>query len=299
MLVVKEIERRLIEKEYSTYVGVKHRSLKALRENIFRELSSSEYFLFIDFKREPTMETAQDGTVRLFHRGSLFSHQELALASFLELEAVGFQQAGVRREGVLEAMQLNCFQFEDVSELPDLVMKQIEAMGWDSHWKAQLTLERSETEPGSSPEDSRRIYHIQVRNAHQRKPAINCSAFLHKIKKLGSDDTIPFQKFELKWAGTKIPFVTIMPSEYRSFDAFYITRDEPTTLKWLDFSYTDTKEVCPDVTDAGEYEIIYVVTSFNFPAMYGRFRLLLKESWDEISTLTLIECGMMRPHEPY
>jgi hypothetical protein len=299
MRVVKEVERRLIEKGFATYIGVEQRSLKTLRENIFHELSSSEYFLFIDFKREPVMETAQDGTVRLFHRGSLFSHQELALASFLHLEAVGFQQVGVRREGILDVMQLNCFQFQDAGELPDLVMEAIEALGWDAHWKALLHLERSEPKPGGSNDDPPYIFHIEVRNLHQRKPAINCTAYLHDVRRVGSDEPYPFQKFELKWAGTTVPYVTIMPGESRSFDAFYIDPKEPTRLRWEGFSFADTDKVCPDIRAAGEYILSYVVASFNFPVMQAKFRLELKNTLEEVSPLTLIEARMVQPHEPY
>jgi hypothetical protein len=299
MPVVKEVERCLKKKGYDTYVALEHRSLKALQENIFRALSSSEYFLFLDFKREPVMETAQDGAVRLFHRGSLFCHQELALASFLQLEAVGFQQRCVRREGIMEAMQLNCFLFDDSSDLPKFVMETIEALGWNPNWKAALRLERLSCERGGSKKDPPFIYHIDVRNLHERKPAINCTAFLHEIKRAGSDEPIPFQKFELKWAGTCVPYVTIMAGECRCFDAFFIDPKEPTKLKWKGFSFTDTEKVCPDVHEVGAYELTYVVASFNFPVMQARFKLELKGSLDEVSPLTLIEARMIRPHEPY
>ncbi|MFH1113890.1 MAG: hypothetical protein V1792_08215 [Pseudomonadota bacterium] len=296
---VREVESRLEKEGYDTYVAIEHRSLKTLQENIFHELSSSEYFLFIDFKREPIVETASDGSLRQFHRGSLFSHQELALTSFLQLEAVGFQQSGVRREGIMDAMQLNCFCFEDMRELPDLVMEAIEALGWHPCWKAQLHLGRSDLERGGSVADPPYIHHIEVRNSHRRKPAINCTAFLHEIKRSGSDEPIPFQKFELKWAGTTVPYVTIMPGESRSFDAFYMCTCRPTRLRWKGFSFTDTDKVCPDVRVAGTYELTYVVSSFNFPVIQAKFKLELKDTLDEVSPLTLTESRIVRPHEPY
>jgi hypothetical protein len=272
---VEELERRLREREYDVSIALRRNSVKPLLEAILRELRSSEYFLFIDFRREPTMETSQDGTVRLFHRGSLFSHQELAIASFLGIDAVGFQQVGVRREGMLDAMQLNCFSFEDARDLPDQVMKTIEAIGWQSDWKAQLHMDRLPTEHADSP----RIYHIEVTNLHWREPALDCRGYIHEVKEVGKDTPFPFQKFELKWAGTIVPNVTIMPQECRSFDAF-VLETEPLRLTWPingSHSFADTDKVWPQVNRPGQYELTYLVTSFNFPPAKTTFLLDLNE----------------------
>jgi hypothetical protein len=50
-----------------------------------RQLETSDYFLFIDFKRERIR------CPNIF-RGSLFTNQELAIASFLGLESIVFQE---------------------------------------------------------------------------------------------------------------------------------------------------------------------------------------------------------------
>jgi hypothetical protein len=231
MRAVRKIANCLIKNGYNTYVGVAENSVKALRENIFRELSACEYFLFIDFAREPLLNTGKDATLRLSYRGSLFSHQELAIASFLEIEAIGFQQLGVLREGMLDVIQLNCSTFEDANDLPDMVVKKIDSLGWSPEWKAQLSLGRLPMERGGTLNDQPYIYHIEVNNLHRRKPALNCTAYIQEIRDLGSNKTFPFQKLELKWAGTNVPYVTIMPGESRSFDAFYIKKGEPTSLK--------------------------------------------------------------------
>jgi cobalamin biosynthesis protein CbiG len=93
--------RELLElKGFDPYVAVREQTLRGLKENIFKQLSSSEYFLFIDFKREQFKGES-------VYRGSLFSHQELAVASFLEdIELMAFRENGVKSDdGILRFLQ--------------------------------------------------------------------------------------------------------------------------------------------------------------------------------------------------
>src|SRR5579859_2083065 len=88
--IASEIKDKLTALGSDTYVAVGEQSLRGLKENLFEQLSRSEYFVFVDFKRERL--DSKD-----IHRGSLFSHQELAVASFLEIEVLALQEQGVRQ----------------------------------------------------------------------------------------------------------------------------------------------------------------------------------------------------------
>ena len=73
---------------YEPYLAVDEQSLRSLRENIFERLRDrTEYFLFVDFCREKIGDGPDC-------RGSLFSHQELAIASFLDFgdDFLAFQE---------------------------------------------------------------------------------------------------------------------------------------------------------------------------------------------------------------
>jgi hypothetical protein len=290
---IDKIKEILSKEGYNAYFAIEQRSIEALTNNVYRELSDSEYFLFIDFKRELV-----EGDTHV-HRGSLFCHQELAIASFLKIETIGFQQKGVKREGILDAIQLNCFEFTNAAELPGLISNAIKSQKWNSRWKKLLSLNRDPLERGGKQDDLPYIYHVDVLNQHCRKAAINCVAYLHRVKRIRTGEHIPVQKFELKWAGTRIPYVTILPNERRSFDAFYITPEEPTKLKWKDFSHADTEKVCAIVEGAGNYELTYLVASFNFPLMEATFELELKETLTELSPFSLISTRIHANHEPY
>jgi hypothetical protein len=89
--IARTISRRLISLGYDPYVATEEQTLKGVKENIFSQLTSSEYFLFIDFRRERIDELD-------LCRGSLFSHQELAIASLIDMPLIAFQEEGVLRE---------------------------------------------------------------------------------------------------------------------------------------------------------------------------------------------------------
>jgi hypothetical protein len=293
--IVKRIEETLQELKFDTFVAKRQSSPKGLAENIFRELDDSEYFLFIDFRREelkPEPGRKKGKQKKGWPcRGSLYTNQELAIASYLGLDLLGFQEEGVLPlDGMIGSIMLNCQQFSNRNELPDLVHKKILDHRWNPGHKAKLFLNREAGERGGDLADKPYIYHIEVTNLHWRRPALDCRAYLDKVTVVSSGKQREFQKFELKWAGTTLPGVTIMPQERRSFDAFVIWLDQPTLLCWSKgHSFADTDKVWPKVTEAGKYRITYLVTSFNFPPLLGTFELDLKNSLEEISPFCRVE----------
>jgi hypothetical protein len=89
-VVTERIAQKICALGFECYVAVAEQSLRGLRENIFAQLESSDYLVFIDFKRE---ELKVNGGLPIC-RGSLFSHQELAIASFLEIPVLPLQEKG-------------------------------------------------------------------------------------------------------------------------------------------------------------------------------------------------------------
>jgi hypothetical protein len=107
--IAKQIEDKLINLGFDTYLALEQHTLRGLKENIFKHLVDSEYFLFVDFKREELNNSNN-------FRGSLYANQELAIASFLEKEVIAFQQKGIRHiDGMLSSLQLN--PIRDCSEI--------------------------------------------------------------------------------------------------------------------------------------------------------------------------------------
>ena len=102
------------------------------------------------------------------HRGSLFSHQELAIATFLEIGALSFREKNVKeKDGILEFIQANCVKFTDRHLLPDVVAEKIREQEWNPNWRNELLLERDDGDFGDvrfvgREERPARFYHIKV-----------------------------------------------------------------------------------------------------------------------------------------
>lgn len=269
------IAERLSALGFEPWIAVEAQTLEGIKEHIFERLSNSEYFIFVDFKREQLVNP--NGC-----RGSLFSHQELALASYLGIDVLAFQESGVKLEGLLAFLGGNAIPFGDRKMLPDTVAneikKRVEAGQWDSHWRNEIVLERGpgQHEDVKSREAGRirRFFHIAVRNRHRHKAVTNCYVYLDKAINLATSGDIPFRAFELKWEGYRLPYVNIPPEKERRFDAFCIYHDSPTKLEFS-HDFSDWSKVIPCIQGAGRYRIKYLVLSSNFPPARGSFILTL------------------------
>jgi len=255
--------RALLEDQgFDCYVAFQQQSPRSLRENIFSELASSEYFLFVDLRREQFANRAE-------HRGSLFSHQELAIASYLDLPIIAFQQTGVRQlDGMLVALQVNAIPFEQPQELTDMLRRELKRACWSARCKNALNIERQAGEfdnarvggPSGRPA---RFFHLTVRNLNSRKLAFSCTAYLQRATATSNGLPMPLRTVELKWAGYTHPNATILPSSCRDLDACFVFLDQPDTLQFASFS--DSSYYLPPMRGPGQFELEYTVVSENFP----------------------------------
>jgi hypothetical protein len=253
--VASDIGARLRELGFDPYIAVAEQTLRGLKENVFEQLRKSEYFVFVDFKRELLGDSP-------FHRGSLFSHQELAIASLLDIEVVAFQEKGVKPlDGLMQFLQANTKEFTDKNLLPDAVANIVQRRGWNPTWRNELVLEES------PPVDYRgaKCFHVRVQNRHREKLALNCSAYLEKVvKRPNTEIEIPGEIVELKWAANIRPRVNIPARKTRRFDAFFVHYTGPDKVIFQ--VHTDSIGHGPQIPpEIGEYELSFLVTSDNFP----------------------------------
>jgi len=259
---------------FDPYIAVEEQSLRGIKENIFAQLASSEYFLFVDFRRErlDTNDARQD------HRGSLFSHQELAIASYLDIPVLAFQERGVKKgEGILGFVQGNPIEFAqtDRHHLPDLVAQNAQKKGWDPRAKYQLRFRIAE-EPYQDvtltrSEQLARFFYINVWNLHPRKCALKCCVYLDRVRNVaeGIDRTV--RTVESKWAGYTHPNANIMPRAFRPFDALMIPHHAPTRAESCVF--TGSTPFIQRFDGPGDYELTFAVTADNFRPARGTFKL--------------------------
>lgn len=276
---------------FDPYVAFVEQTLNGLKENIFAHLDGSEYFLFIDYKRDLLKDRADS-------RGSLFSNQELAIASYLGISALVLQEQGiVPLDGMMGVFQANAYTFTARSELPDfvgkLVQEKIDKKEWSPIWKNKLLLE-IQGEPSTAR--SRDIhgnpaayafYHLGVKNCHFKKTALNCCVFLESAFDVETEKCLPFRTVEFKWAGTTLPAVMIAPNTIRLFDAFKKPLSvmiggvavagpfkENALLEVVEFStFSDSTEFMPRITKAGIYDLTYGIYSSNFSLCRSTVRI--------------------------
>lgn len=277
-----KIAEKLKKMDFEPYIAVEEQSLKGVKENIFQRLSKSEYFIFIDFKREK-LENSE-------YRGSLFSHQELAIATFLNSEVLTFQEDGVKKDdGILKFIQANCIPFHDRHLIPDVIAEKIRERAWNSNWRNELLFERENKEYDDAfdvyEKNNARWYHIKVRNLHQKEIARNCIAYLESVKDTSTGDVKTFELVEFKWKGVNSLSVSIPPELFRYLDAFHVYYDSKNVVHLginsfvVDWSYYDPLYT---IKGPNTYELTYIVFSENFPPVRATFGLQIGHKLNDI-----------------
>jgi hypothetical protein len=254
---------------YDPYVAVAEQTLRGVKENIFARLADSEYFLFVDFKRELLPNRN--------HRGSLFSHQELSIASFLDKPLIAFQEQGVQLEGVLAFVQGNCTIFSDPKELLAAIADKV-SKNWETDWHDQIIISREPKQFADAlhphPNFPRgrpvRYFHLEVKNAHCSKTAFNTYAYLEQIIDAKTGKPTDLRLVEFKWRGVVFPNVVIPQKSSRELDAFLVYHDLPAQLRLG--AFTDSPEHMKTL-ELGDYELTFVVHSENFRTSRSTFRL--------------------------
>jgi hypothetical protein len=256
---------------------------KALTEVIFRELQTSDYFVFVDFKREELLPPNKVNAAQ--HRGSLFSHQEFALACYLDLDVACFRETGVEPlKGVVGAVMGNATEFTDRNMLVDLIRTDVQQKVANNEWslvtrnRLQLAKARDEGVPATwIGEVNVSYFHINVRNLHWRKPATNCYAYLDEVVDLKTGKKIEHYTCELKWEGTMLSGVRIQPQGYRGLDAFIIVPNEGSNELWFK-PQTDAVNHVLRLKGSQHLEVTYVVTCDQFRDARQKFEVLFDGS---------------------
>lgn len=254
---------------FDFYIAAREASLTGLKENVYRQLEESEYILFVDFRRDQLAN-------KDVYRGSLFSHQELALAAYLGLDWLPFQQSGVERNGIMTFIQSNVTTFSDPFELPDMVEQQVTAKGWSPYWKNGLSFARDSSEYDDATDqtgNTGRFFHASIRNLHRRRLAHDCVAYVERIRDVRTGALLPVRAVELAWAGYGHPAATIIAGADRDLDLGHIYHEKPDVLVFNTF--TTSAYFMPPVVGPGEFDISYVVVSDNLPPVRATCRATL------------------------
>jgi len=284
--IARSISQALEALGFRVFCSIDTQCTKSATEVIFNELRESDYYLFIDFKREQLCCRGNKKKPKYF-RGSLFTHQELGLACFLNMEILPFRENGVEPlSGLIGAVLANATEFTDRDNLPHqveaTVKGKINSGEWSTTTQNRLSLEAAhdsgdvdiQTDPMANT--SRRLshYHINVDNLHFRKPATNCYAYVENIVNQETGQRIgPKFTCELKWEGTKLQGIRIGPNSSRGLDAFIIEHLNSGEKKLVFEPVTDAANHCVTVKEPANLIVTYVVCSQEFAEARQQFRI--------------------------
>ena len=259
---------------FIAYYAVADQTMESLKNNILNKISESEYFIFIDFKRERILSDW------FSWRGSLFVQQELAVAAYLKDKRIlAFQEKGVlKRDGMIGSMQLNLISFLPserkmlLGMIIDEVNNRLNSNEWSNNWRDELRLIPSgEMAIENSAERGRhRFFHIRVENFNPYRPATFCSVFLKSVTRVATNETENVNIVEYKWRGCNIPYITIPPLMSRDFDAYIINESAPTFAIPVCFNDGSIHHIHA-LAGPSDFRLIFSVVSQTFPSTNGEF----------------------------
>jgi hypothetical protein len=220
------------DKGFAPYLAIEVHSPQAITQGIYQKLTTADYFLFVDFSREPVGKCGES-------RGSLFSNQELGIASYLEIETLPFLQEGVSLEGILRYIQGNPIRFKGVTDLLEKIKHEIGIAAWQPLSRKELEIERDPGEVNAAwiPQtDAKtgqhlalpvRYYHLALHNRHWRLLATNCIVHVLGIRNAESGKVVHPDTVELKFKHVTSPSVAVPPNSRRQFDGVIVPDGNP------------------------------------------------------------------------
>ncbi|MFZ3355734.1 MAG: hypothetical protein WA549_03115 [Thermoplasmata archaeon] len=224
------VERAVRKLGFDPYLATREQTLAGLNENMLRRLEESEYFLFVDFTR-PLPKKASVRNVRWGFPRSLYSHQELAVATYLRLDPLIFQEkrafdAGDSSEGFLRFLQGNCTTFDNRATLSKIVTREINRRLkhkiWKRNWKRGVFL-RLATPHTTEARDAdlggaeTRYFHMEIVNGDWRKTAWHCAVHVTRVESLTTNKVWEPRPVELKFDSVRASDVLIPAGGQRKF----------------------------------------------------------------------------------
>jgi hypothetical protein len=224
------VERAVRKLGFDPYLATREQTLAGLNENLLRRLEECEYFLFVDFARRlPRTRFAPN--IRWGFPRSLYSHQELAVATYLRLDPLIFQEkrpidVGDSSEGLLRYLQGNCTTFVDRARLPRIVTREInrrlKQKTWKLGWRRGVFL-RTITPPTTEAFDgdlgnaATRYFHLEIANGDWRRTVWHCAVHVTSIESLTTHKIREPRPVELKFDSVRASDVLIPASGRRKF----------------------------------------------------------------------------------
>jgi hypothetical protein len=261
-----ELKKVLEARGFNVYVARVASVLEDIDGVITKELESSDYYIFIDFPREKVG--------RGKYRGSLFTHQELALAHYLGFKenVLLLKHPKVLLEGFLQYILGNPTSNPEIFSSPEKMGEVVGGMVTEKNWSPSFSrhlVPTTITGPVDihfGPPNAMRRYlawGIQIRNRTIRNAALEVIAMLRQVSPVNppGDSSCPDRSW-LKWQGLSTYKMMVCPGDDATFDAFAFSFDQK---GFVLFSKADVSSISSIISTPGEYLLDYRLESPNFP----------------------------------
>jgi hypothetical protein len=136
-VVARELATWFASEGFAPYVATQVQSIPDLNSGLIGELKRSDFYFFINFRREKIIT----GKARSLYRGSLYTNQELAVAYALGFEHMLFlNQKGAERGGMFGTIVSNAPEFDKLDEMLPAVKRMVAQARWKPAFSRQLIL---------------------------------------------------------------------------------------------------------------------------------------------------------------
>jgi len=163
----RDVAQWFSDRGFEPYVALEVQTIQDVNFGIISELRRSDYYVFIDFRRERISGKGADA----IYRGSLFSHQELAVAYASGFEhAVFLRQSRVSLEGLAAYMASNATEFNSLDQVPILVAEAVQQREWTPEYSRNLVISKLHFPPKPWPYGDMsgrffgRFLHVDIQN---------------------------------------------------------------------------------------------------------------------------------------
>ncbi|MDX2151430.1 MAG: hypothetical protein SFV54_11905 [Bryobacteraceae bacterium] len=280
--VTSQLKAMLEARGFDVYVAIDAQTILEINSGILRELKNSDCYLLINFRREP---------VGSGYRGSLFSHQELAIAYALGFERIlVVHQVGVHIEGMLAYIGVNTESFDRYEDCCEVVERAVLRAAWDPSYTRRLLGANLRFSPQLLTFGHLTGYflYLDILNGRPDSAALETTARLCEIDCNGKGPVPSAIRSPLKASGRPGFAHTIFPRSHETFDLLCVGRIiEPVQGDvivhpqgvYLNSALDLAGAGCIG-TEAGLWRLAYEVIAIDFPTLSVSVELDVRD-WEK------------------
>jgi len=273
-VVAREVSTWFASEGFAPYIATQVQSIPDLNSGLIGELKRSDFYLFINFRRErlPT------GRSKRLFRGSLYANQELAIAYALGFEHMLFlNQKGAERGGMFGTIVSNAPEFEKLDEVLPTVNRMVAQAKWNPAFSRQLqavalrwtrkVLTYNDHVSWDGQTDMAHRTKILIGKVRNPRSDIGAHDVAMRLKSIVNPDGTASECTDgtpLKVSGQYLSYSQIIwPESTGEFDLLALDAQQPTRV-FLN-SKQDLDPRRPIVAAVGKYRLIYELVAVGFP----------------------------------